>query len=390
MMNQLNVSTQKSKGLHSGSLKIFMVSFHFVEYAIELANGLAQENRVHLMLLKRRVDETVGDRLTEQLHRNVSFTLLPYQSFIHPHSPISLFHIFNQLKDFRPDVIHLQESWNILNLIFLLMHSIPVVVTVHDVHLHAGKEADSAKKWKLKLMNRVRKHRYAKVILHGERLKKLYSQEYSLPIRNLHVIPHGCLHSYLDGQTPASESRTEPHTVLFFGRIQKYKGLEHLIAAEPFVSEAIGDFKIVVAGKGEDMDRHKAFMLSNPHFEVHDRFIPMAEVPLFFRRAAAIILPYIEASQSGIAAMAFAFGKPVIATCVGSLPEMVEHDKTGIIVAPGDTVALRQAIIELLSNPAKRQSLSENAQRAALTKFSWQNIAEKTEKVYRQAIVSNG
>jgi glycosyltransferase involved in cell wall biosynthesis len=100
------------------------------------------------------------------------------------------------------------------------------------------------------------------------------------------------------------------------------------------------------------------------------------------------VLPYIEGSQSGIAAMAFAFGKPVIATNVGSIPEMVEHNKTGIIVPAKNKEILSQAIIDLLQNPDKRKLFSQNAKNAALTKFGWHHIAELTTQSYEQAIDS--
>ena len=365
-------------------MRILLVSFFFVEYVIELANALGKQNRVHLLLLENRVSQTIGRQIEQQIGPNVTCTILPYSS-LKSFSMFGVLHsIIKSYIRFRPDVVHIQECGNPLNLLFLIFQFKPPVVTVHDVFLHPGKEASSITPMKLLLQNKMRKYLYRKIIVHGENLKKQIVAYHKKPAQDTFVIPHGCLFSYVRGnETVAVE---ESRTVLFFGRIQAYKGLRFLIEAEPLISKALPDFKIIVAGHGEDLDACKSGLLPNPHFEIHDRFIPNDEVSIFFQRAAVVVLPYIEASQSGIVAMAFAFGKPVIATNVGSIPEMVEHNVTGIIIPPKDKTALCRAIIDLLTDPGKRGLMSENAGKASLTKFSWSNIAMLTEKVYQKAL----
>jgi glycosyltransferase involved in cell wall biosynthesis len=285
---------------------------------------------------------------------------------------------------FRCDVIHLQECGNPINLLFVLFGFKPVVATVHDVNVHPGKEFLSKKSWQLWVLNKIRRYGYSKIIVHGEKLKKQFIAHYNRPDKDIFVVPHGCLFSFLPDKE--RKSPEEPHTVLFFGRIEEYKGLKYLIKAEPLASEVFPDFKVIVAGRGDDMETYKSILSSNPHFEVHDRFIPNNEVASFFQRASAVVLPYIEASQSGIVAMAFAFGKPVIVTNVGSLPEMVEHDVTGIVIPSKDKMALSGAILDLLSGTQKRRYLSQNARQATLNRFSWRNIAMLTDKVYQNTI----
>jgi glycosyltransferase involved in cell wall biosynthesis len=357
-------------------MRILLVSLHFVEYAIELANSLGENNQVHLLLSKHRVHETIGKQINERITSNVSYTLLS-KPFLYSPSILKTIHsIFKILMAFRCDVIHIQESDNPLNVLFLLFSFKPVVATIHDVQLHPG---STLKLWKIWLAGKIRKYGYSKLIVHGDNLRKQLINQYKRPAQDIFVTPHGCLFSFLPDKE--RKSPEEPHTVLFFGRIKEYKGLKYLIEAEPLVSQVFPDFRIIVAGRGEEMDSFKSGLLRNSHFEIHDRFIPHDEVSVFFQRAAVVVLPYIEASQSGIVAMAFAFGKPVIATQVGSIPEMVEHNVTGIIIAPKNKTKLSLAIIDLLTHPEKRRHMSENARKASQTRFSWSHIAVLTEKV---------
>ena len=369
-------------------MRILLASFYFVEYATELANALAKKHTVHLLLTKKRVSQTFGKKIYDKLENNVSFTLLPYNSVAHPSIFRSLYLTLKLCITFRPDVIHLQESLNPLNLLFFILKSKSLVLTVHDVSTHPGTPYPKKRisHYKIKFIEFARKLRKNKIIVHGEKLRKQFLGKYKRSPQDIFVVPHGSLFSYLLDNTAGYNE--EPNTVLFFGRIQKYKGLKYLIEAEPIVSRAIPNFKIIIAGYGEDLSNYRNKILSNSHFELHERFIPNDEVASFFSRASAVVLPYIESSQSGIAAMALAFGKPIITTNVGSIPEMVENNITGIIIPAKNKEILGIAIIDLLRNHEKRRFFSQNAKKAALSEFSWDRVAMLTENVYKDAMKS--
>jgi glycosyltransferase involved in cell wall biosynthesis len=168
--------------------------------------------------------------------------------------------------------------------------------------------------------------------------------------------------------------------------MQEYKGLCYLIEAEPIVSKKIPDFKVIIAGSGDDLKRYKEQLTQNAHFEIHDYYIPNDGVATFFHRSALIVLPYIEASQSGVAAIAFAFGKPVVASDVGSLSEVVRQDQTGVLVPPKDPIKLAEAIIALLKDHEKRKKMGAAASALANTLLSWDHIAKLTQDVYKNAL----
>jgi glycosyltransferase involved in cell wall biosynthesis len=258
-----------------------------------------------------------------------------------------------------------------------------VVATVHDVVLHPGKQSSSIAPWKIWVLKKIREVGYDKIIVHGRLLKQQLLVNCKKPEHNVFVIPHGCLFSFCTKQK--NRFVEKPNTILFFGRIDHYKGLKYLIEAEPFVSKEFPDFKIVIAGQGGDLEKYRANISSNPHYELHERFIPNEEVPRFFDQASLVVLPYIEASQSGIVAMAFAFGKPVIVTNTGSLAEMVAHNRTGIVIPSKNAKVLSKAIIELLADKQKRQRLGQNAGKSARSEFSWKSVAALTTNVYHIA-----
>jgi glycosyltransferase involved in cell wall biosynthesis len=112
------------------------------------------------------------------------------------------------------------------------------------------------------------------------------------------------------------------------------------------------------------------------------RYHAIAEVAKFFRAADIVVLPYRSASQSAMAQLAFAFGKPVVATRVGGLPEIIEDGWNGLLVNPRDEEALACAIKRLLVDLPLRQSLGSRAAEVAASRHSWDRVAEATLHVY--------
>jgi len=109
-----------------------------------------------------------------------------------------------------------------------------------------------------------------------------------------------------------------------------------------------------------------------------------------FRRASVVVLPYIEASQSGVLAFAYTFGKPVVVTTVGSLPEVVDQGETGMVVPPRDEAALAEAIVSVLGDRERRREMGRKAYQKATTELSWDTIAQQTLAVYEEALAARG
>ena len=100
-----------------------------------------------------------------------------------------------------------------------------------------------------------------------------------------------------------------------------------------------------------------------PNVEVINRFIGDDDLPAIFNRAHVVALPYVAASQSGVAYMAFAFERPVVATFVGGLPDVIRNGQNGFLVPPRSDAPLAEAL-ERLADPATARRLVENIRRA--------------------------
>jgi glycosyltransferase involved in cell wall biosynthesis/CelD/BcsL family acetyltransferase involved in cellulose biosynthesis len=360
-------------------MKIFLASLHHVEYALELAMALSQRHVIHLLLSQQRVEQTVGNKKINEIlsDNNIRCTIIkkyPGKSFRVIKNIVDLYILILRIK---PDIIHIQESGDI-QYIALFLFRIPIIVTVHDVLPHFGT------KFKYNVLLRfIRKYMYKNVIVHGEKLKQKYIELFFQSLGNIYSIPHGSLFSF---NSVDKEIKEEKKTILFFGRMEKYKGLKFLIEASYLVEKIIPDLKVIIAGAGEDLKKRKKDITEKSIFEVHDEFIPNDKISDLFKRATLVVLPYIEASQSGVVAMAYAFKKPVIATNVGSIPEMVINGKTGLIVPPENPQALKDAIVYLLSHSDVRNEFKKDISIATQSKFNWDSISLYTEKVYQGLI----
>lgn len=131
--------------------------------------------------------------------------------------------------------------------------------------------------------------------------------------------------------------------LLFFGFIRPYKGLDVLLDAMEQLDGA-EVFLTVVGEPWGDVDRLRSRMAAMPNVETHLGYAADAEVAEYFARADFVVLPYRAATGSGVAALAFQYDTPIIATRVGGLADVVSDGETGILIEPNDASALRTAI----------------------------------------------
>jgi glycosyltransferase involved in cell wall biosynthesis len=141
--------------------------------------------------------------------------------------------------------------------------------------------------------------------------------------------------------------RADRPTLLFFGLIRPYKGLEYLLRAMPLVAREVDCLLLVVGEFYEPKERYTR-LIEDLHLgeriKLVDRYVKNEEVSLYFRSADVVVLPYVDATQSGVVQIAFGLEVPVITTDVGGLPEIVEDGSTGFVVASRSSEQLAEAI----------------------------------------------
>ncbi|WP_027209068.1 glycosyltransferase [Butyrivibrio hungatei] len=178
--------------------------------------------------------------------------------------------------------------------------------------------------------------------------------------------------------------RPEEKILLFFGFVRKYKGLTYLIKAMSQIKEKLSDCKLLVVGDfGDDKEEYIELidqLAVKDVIDIYDGYIPDKEVEKFFAACDVVVLPYTSATQSGIVQIAYGFEKPVIATNVGGLPDVVTDGKTGYLVKTEDSEALTEAITNFFKNDKARDFQLGVSQENV--RFSWDRMNENIERLF--------
>lgn len=360
-------------------IKVAFLDFCFYEYASELANNLGQD--VDLTIIHPdKLSLPYKDVLAPNI-RTRSFKKLRIRD---PRNIFAMGKMISIIRELQPDVLHVQETNDLWYDLTLFLNKMPpLVTTIHDVFRHPG---DQGAVMGSEYTRRVAIYRSQQLIVHANLLKDALVKQFQVPQQRVNVVPHGELGSMYQRLAPNHNVVREPYTLLFYGRIWPYKGLKYLLEAMPLVAERIPEVKLIIAGRGENLEQYFPNGYDDKRYEILNRFILPEEVAGLFERSTATVLPYIEASQSGVAAIAYATGTPVIASNLGGLGEMIRHEKDGLLVPACDIRALADAIIHLL----KDQELQNQIRTAQLARckqdLNWSNIATQTVEIYRKAI----
>lgn len=255
-----------------------------------------------------------------------------------------------------------------------------IVLTVHDPLPHSSD---------ISFIN----HLYRKLafglipnlIILNKAQKKKFVQRYHLEKKNIFESRLSC-YTYLRMYDKISSDNVNARYILFYGRITSYKGLDYLFPAMKEVHKIIPDVKLIVAGKGNfhfDISEYQ----DKTYIEIRNYFIDDKELAILIQNSLFVVCPYIDATQSGVIMSAYAFCKPVIATNVGGLPEMVLHNKFGLIIPSKNVDRLKDAIIELLGDEKRLAKFKENINHEYFTgKYSWDNIAHELLNIYQQIL----
>lgn len=233
------------------------------------------------------------------------------------------------------------------------------------------------------------------LIVHTEFSKRIVIERGWLPAEKIHVVRHGVLDYYrsvTSAAVPSMEPGAEPAepTVLFFGAIENYKGVDLLIRAFAGLPPRMqSTSRLCIAGKpGREESGLKELARSlniEQRIMWNLRFVAEEEVPGLFRSAAVVVLPYREIDQSGVLMTAIAFEKPIIASRIGGLAETIQDGIHGRLFPVGDVPALTAALEEVLSHPERRREM-EKAVRELRESISWENSADRTVDVYEQLL----
>ena len=280
-----------------------------------------------------------------------------------------------RLRKFSPEIVHLQDG--VLNDPRLIAGSGArpgrYALNVHDVTSHPGDRRRGG------LRPLVRRHGLigsaGLIFVHAEAVRDRLQAEFA-PRAPIVVIPRGV------SPVPRAPLPPEP-SLLFFGRIREYKGLDVLLDAMPRVWERLPHARLTIAGDG---DRPHHPMLEDGRIDLRFGHVPEEEVPALYERSTTVVLPYREASQSGVGAFAKRHGRSLVVTRVGGLPELVTPE-TVRVVPSDDPAALADALLEVLTTPGLADAMGRAAAASVESERSWPRVAERLLDAYTRHLL---
>jgi len=364
-------------------MKIVFIALHFSEYSFRLASELVVNNDVLLVLSKKNAVKEISAEELNQVDIRLHILFMEDYGLMHLGLFSNAFKLIKKIRGFKPDIIHIQEApRDYLMLAVPFIRNCPWILTVHDHKPHSGQDSHVRKRILLyrKLMRRMADA----IIVHGDAIKRETQQMYPSKSESIYSIAHGPLGLSVDEDS--ADFDWEPGCLLFFGRIEEYKGLGYLIqAADELIQRKIV-FKIIIAGTGSDLENHRQKIIGDSHYELLDTYIPNDQVESLFKRANIIVLPYTDATQSGVVSMGLKYARPIVATDVGSVSEVVRDNYNGLLVKAMNMLELANALEELIIDQEKSVRLGENSKKLAAAEISWKTIANKTISSYKEVI----
>jgi D-inositol-3-phosphate glycosyltransferase len=357
-----------------------------------------------------RLDLIGSDELDEpQFHNHASVNFLNLRgsqqskaSYISKMARVSAYYarLIRYAATARPRIFHI--LWNnrfesfdrtLLMLYYRLLGK-KIVLTAHNVNASKRDAKDSPLN---RLTLRIQYRLAHCIFVHTRKMQQELIEEFGVLDARTTVIPFGINNAVSNTELTPDEAkhrlgiRKDEKTILFFGRITPYKGLEYLTAAFRQILARGGDYRLIIAGRPDNCESYwratrEAILNSttNGRILVRAEFIPDDETEIYFKAADVLVLPYRDIYQSGVLFLAHSFGLPVLASDVGSLKDEIVEGKTGFVFKPEDADDLAKAIeryfaSDLYADLDRRRPEIRNY---ATARHSWDVVGQITMGVY--------
>ncbi len=322
-------------------------------FVAHLYDALAGRHQVNVISFSRLYPELLFPGVRQNDISGFAMKQHPSEALIDSVNPFTWMKAARRIVQLNPDIL-VFTWWN--PFFGLLVKTIasafkratgrPVVIVAENVVSHEGRWIDLFLT-KMALRQADRFIVLSQVV--ENQIKKLFNKtkvfRSSLPVYDCYQIEDA-----LTSEKAKEQLGVEgKNVILFFGYIRAYKGLMNLIEAFPAVCREVPKAHLLIVGEFYDDPKPYHEAMKNLSIEssvtLVAEYVANEKVHLYFTAADVVVLPYNEATQSGILSIAYGFAKPVIATDVGGLAELVEDGKTGYIVPPHDGRKLSDAIV---------------------------------------------
>jgi len=269
-----------------------------------------------------------------------------------------------------------------------------IVLTAHNVN--AGRR--DSKDTRLNRLTLRIQYRFADhIFVHTEIMKRELIEEFGEREARVTVIPFGINNAVPKTHLTSSDARRRlgicegERTILFFGRIAPYKGLEYLVSAFRQILKQRDDYRLVIAGRPKNCESYWTAMKTVLEDDVRtgrvllrSEFIPDDETETYFKAADVLVLPYRHIYQSGVLFLGHSFGLPVLAADVGSLKDDIVEGKTGYVFRPEDPDDLARVIEQYFASDlyADLNNRRKEIEEHATPRHSWDVVRHITMRIY--------
>lgn len=362
---------------------VFPYKGGIAHYTSLLCRALREEHQVEMISYSMQYPRLLFKK-EQKDYSNRSFEIEDAKYWINTANPLNWIKVAGQIKALKPDAV-LIEWWHpyfapCYFILARLLRKYTKAFLCHNVFPHERFPLD-------RFLTKLTLRQGDKFIVQSnmDRTDLLSI----IPNAPCIVTPHPTYNAFkmsnlsrMEAREKLGMSETQP-MLLFFGFVREYKGLKYLLKAMPDILRRFPEGKLWVVG---DFDKDKSEYLQlieqkqlKENVVIVDGYIPDHEVEKYFAATDLVVLPYTSATQSGIAQIAFGFEKPVIATNVGGLPDVIEDGRTGYIVEKENEKALADAVIRFFMEDNSTKFVKNIKDKEAI--FSWKTLAKKIEKL---------
>ncbi len=306
----------------------------------------------------------------------------------------------------RPPVFHI--LWNnkfelfdrtLLMLYYKLLGK-KVVFTAHNVN--AGKR-DGSDSWLNRLSLKVQYTLSDHIFVHTEKMKRELVCEFAIPENKVSAIPFGINNTVPNTSLTSAEAKRQlgisngERTMLFFGNIAPYKGLEYLITAFTEVLKEDRSYRLIIAGRLKGCEDYwRQIKRTITQGGISDQliekieYVPDEEAEVYLKAADVLVLPYVHVFQSGVLFLGYSFGLPAIAADVGNLREEIIEGETGFVFTAQNSSDLANTIERFFASKLFAELATRRSQikEYANERYSWSKVAEITTTFYSELLGS--
>ena len=304
--------------------------------------------------------------------------------------------ITQKLQEIKPDIIHTNDSFILPATIMgnRKLH-LPCVVTCHNSVLNHPGASERINERLISPLFRARDKAYLKCLKHvnavisvSEYIRKelIFAGVESSKIHTIYNIPPNIT---VDKQIACSYKKKSTTILFAQGRIVQEKGFDIIIRAMKLIATKESSLKLIIAGDGPEMPTLKKLVVSL-ELESYVEFVGWVcqdELMKFYADSDIFLLPSVCPESFGRGSIeAMSFGKPVVASNIGGIPEAVVDGVSGFLVPPGDADAMAEAVLRLVRDSCLRQRMGQAGREILEKRFNCEEIVRKTVNLYEEVM----